>query len=142
MRITIIAVVLLGLVSTAFAGEDLSKYAVWITGEVYADKGVLLFRADKAVDGNSAGNVVLLGATKDTVKVLLPLYTLAAEKHATLRLKGVLFPVPGKPAAGAPSVEFITYKLHSPDDPDDLAADKKIIIHDGDSVQVVPSPSK
>ena len=124
--------------------NDLSRYEVWIDGDVFVTNDTLMFRASKAVQGNTTGNVVLLGASKDAVKVLLPFYARAAEKHMKLRLYGVLLPASGKPVKGTPSVEFITWKVHLPGDPDELAADKKIIIHKDDTVEGMPVhvPSK
>ena len=109
---------------------DDASYETWITGEVLIEKDQLRFRADKPVLGNAAGNVVLLGATKDAVKILAPMYVRAAQKHLKLRLYGILQGLSEPPAKGAPSVEFITWKVHRPDDPDELPADQKIILHE------------
>ena len=49
--------------------------------------GVLLFRADKPVQGNTGDNVVLLGTAKELTKTMLPMYLRAAEKHVRLRLR-------------------------------------------------------
>ena len=88
-------IILLAAAVSAFAADELKKYEVWITGDVLLDKkDRLLFRADKAVQGNSTGNLVLLGATKQTINVLGPMYMKAAEKHMKLRLYGLLVPDP------------------------------------------------
>jgi len=70
----------------AKTAPDTTRYEVWITGEVFNRGDLMLFRADKPVQGNSEGNVILLGSTTQTAKVLLPAYMKAAEKHMTLRL--------------------------------------------------------
>ena len=118
-------------VSTA----DLSSYEVWITGEVFTQEDKLLFRTDKPVQGNATDNVVLLGVTREAAGVLPSIYARAAEKHAKLRLYGVLMPVDGNAAKGSPSVQFITWKVHSPDDPDELPENQKMPIHEGDKVK-------
>jgi len=110
-------------------GED--RPEVWITGDIFTKGGVLFFRADKRVLGNPMGRVVLLGANKATMKVLLPMYLTAAEKHVKLRLCGVLIPFEGTMPGykgELPSVQFITWKLHAPSDPDDLPPDQRIPI--------------
>ena len=137
--VAVILLFLAGLAGSAQGADDLSKHETWITGQVLNEKGTLLFRADKPVRGNTAGKVVLLGASKATVKVLLPVYAQAAEKHVRLRLYGVLLPAPGPPAKGMPGVEFITWKVHVPSDPDELPTDQKIILHEGDEVEGVPA---
>ena len=118
--------------------DDPAAYAVWITGEVIVEDGALLFRADRPVQGNPMGAVVVLGATRDTVKVLLPMYAAAAEKHVSLRLFGVLQPFSGTIASHPgplPAVQFITWKLHAPTDPDELPADQKITVHPEDTIE-------
>jgi hypothetical protein len=138
LRFLIFLIALLFCVSLSSADDDLAKYAVWITGDVYLEGKVVLFRADKAVQGNSTGNVVLLGATKQTINVLGPLYVKAAQQHMKLRLYGVLVPTSDATSAKAsttPSVQFITWKLHLPSDPDALPDDAKITIKPGDSLE-------
>ena len=140
----LLAVLSFGCLVQARGADDLSRYEVWINGDVFIKNDTLMFRADKAVQGNTTSNVVLLGATKDAAKVLLPFYVQAAEKHLKLRLYGVLLPAGGKPAKGTPSVQFITWKTHLPGDPDELPANQKIIIHKDDTVEGihVQVPSK
>ncbi len=46
---------------------NFSKYSLWITGDVFTKNGILLFRTDKPVQGNSTGDVVLVGPTKEAV---------------------------------------------------------------------------
>ena len=112
--------------------EETAKYETWITGEVFSDGNNLLFRADRPIEGNTTQNVVLLGAQRGLENVLLPIYFKAAEKRATLRLYGVLMPnevlMPQswKPKPGAPSVSFITWKFHSPTDPDELPKSERL----------------
>jgi hypothetical protein len=118
--------------------EETAKYETWITGEVFSDGNNLLFRADRPVEGNTMGNVVLLGAQRGLEKVLLPIYFKAAEKRATLRLYGVLMPNEAlmpqswKPKPGTPSVSFITWKFHSPADPDELPDSERVEFREDD----------
>src|SRR5205823_1681745 len=72
--------------------EETAKYETWITGEVFSESDLLLFRADRPIPGNTTQNVVLLGAQLGLEKVLIPMYFKAVEKRATLRLYGVLVP--------------------------------------------------
>lgn len=119
---------------SACAADDLSKYEVWITGDPIMQNGMLMFRADKSVKNNTTGNLVLLGATKQTINFLGPAYMKAAEKHMKVRLYGVLVPVPDAKGPKSPSVQFITWKLHLPSDPDDLPPQDKIMIGPKDKV--------
>lgn len=125
---------LLGCCSVFAADNDMKKYETWITGDVSTTNGLLLFRADKEVQGNTKGNLVMLGVTKQAGGVLMPVYMAAAEKHIKVRLYGVLMPTDPPLGPDYPSVMFITWKLHAADEPDDLPADQKIIIHDGDTL--------
>ena len=112
--------------------EETVKYETWITGEVFTEKEGFLFRADKPIDGNTTGNVVTLGVRRGLENVLLPMYMKAAEMKATLRLYGVLMPTDAllpsfKPATPeTPSVTFVTWKLHSPTDPDELPESERV----------------
>ena len=119
------------------AADELKKYEVWITGDVFEENGQLMFRCDKAVGGNTAGNVVYLGATRQTMNVLLPMYMKAAEQHKKLRLYGLLVPVEEKSRKSkkAPSIQFITWKVPLPNEPDELPADQKMIIGPNDHVK-------
>ena len=128
MRCFLVVLLLVARSIAVFAADDPAKYAIWITGDPIMQDGQLMFRADKTVQGNTGGNVVLLGATKQTVNFLGPAYMKAAEKHMRLRLYGVLVPIPGAKDPKTPSVEFITWKLHLPSDPDELPDGSKIII--------------
>jgi hypothetical protein len=102
----------------------------------FEQKHQLMFRCDKPVGGNTAGNVVYLGATRQTMNVLLPMYMKAAEQHKRLRLYGLLVPIDDKTrrSNNAPSVQFITWKAHLPNEPDELRADQKIHIGPNDKV--------
>jgi hypothetical protein len=122
---------------------------VWITGQVFtsdATNSQLLFRADKPIKDNPAGNVVLLGTTRACANVFIPAYVRAAENHVTLRLFGTLqliAPPPNSPT-NAPNVQFITWKLHSPCDPDKLPESEKILINSNSSVKgdwIVTNPA-
>jgi hypothetical protein len=109
-----------------------APYEHWITGEIFSRDGILLFRTDKDVQGDSEKNVVVLGCTRAGMYTLLPLYAKAAEKHLRARLYGVLQArpetMPGH-AGVVPNVEFITWKLHAPTDPDVLPSDQRLIIN-------------
>jgi hypothetical protein len=128
--------VLLAAIGQARATDELTKYEVWITGDVFEQNHQLMFRCDKAVGGNTAGNVVYLDATRQAMNVLLPMYMKAAEQHKRLRLYGLLVPVDEKTRKSkkAPSVQFITWKAHLPNEPDELPADQKIQIGPKDRV--------
>lgn len=132
----VFALMLLFSISCAPAADELKKYELWITGDVFEQNHQLMFRCDKSVGGNAAGDVVYLGATRQTANVLLPMYMKAAEQHKRLRLYGVLTPVDEKirKAKGDPSVQFITWKVHLPNEPDELPADQKIPIGPNDKV--------
>lgn len=95
---------------------------VWLSGDVFIENNVLLFRAEKPIEGNTTGDVVLLGTTKAAADLLLPAYEQAAEKGVRLRLYGVLMPRRGEPPdwnGPLPSLQFVTWKVHLPDEPDD-----------------------
>jgi len=114
-----------------------SQYETWITGEVFTQDNLLLFRTDKPVQGDNLGNIVQLGVSRQAAKVLLPMYMKAAENHSKVRLYGIL--LPNSPtsienAASVPNVQFMTWKIHAPSDPDELPDDQRIIIHPQDSV--------
>ena len=70
----------------------------------------------------------MLGTTKAAVG-LLPIYTHAAETHKKFRLFGALLPysdtIKSHPGP-LPTVQFITWKMHLPGDPDVLPPGQKI----------------
>ena len=137
MRLSFFSLFIFAGVLLSQAEDDITKYAVWITGEVFTENDYLLFRADKPVRDNTGGSVVLLGATKATANVLLPCYVKAAERHMTLRLYGVLMPdsdASSDTTKRLPNVQFITWKMHLPSDPDDLPDKDKVIIGPDQSV--------
>lgn len=116
--------------------DDLKKYEHWITGEVFNQNHQLMFRCDKPVKDNPAGDVVYLGSTPQVMNVILPLLSKAAEQHSKLRLYGVLLPIREeyRKTPNAPNAEFRVWKLHSPDDADDLPPSQKLIIGPNDRV--------
>jgi hypothetical protein len=131
----LLPIILLSAAVSTFTADELKKYEVWITGDVLiGKKQQLLFRANKAVQGNNTGNLVLLGSTRQTMNVLLPMYMKAAEKHMKLRLYGLLVPDPSVKDPKMPSVQFITWKVHMPSDPDDLPIQDKILFGPDDKV--------
>jgi len=114
--------------------DELKKYEVWITGDVFIENGQLMFHADKPIQGNTTGMVVRLGSTKEEANFLLPLYSKSADKNMKLRLYGLLVSDPNTKDPKSPSVSFITWKAHLPTDPDDLPNNRKIIIGPEDKV--------
>ena len=132
MRLLRLAIILWVFAVCGSVGEDISKYAQWITGDLFIEDSFLLFRADKPVKGNVAGSVVLIGTTKDLANGLGPLLVRAAERNLKLRVYGVLMRAAPHPeyGKGLPSVQFIVWKLHSPDDPDDIPP--------GEAIQIDP----
>src|SRR5438270_521626 len=101
--------------------DELKKYEVWITGDVFIENRHLMFRLDKPIQGNTTGMVVRMGSTKEEANFLLPLY-------------GLLVSDPNTKDPKSPSVSFITWKAHLPTDPDDLPNNRKIIIGPEDKV--------
>jgi hypothetical protein len=111
------------------AANELEKYAVWVTGDVINDKKEgLMFRTDKPVQGNTTGNLVYLAVTEDLAKVFAPMCYRAAEKNMKLRLYGAFLPHSGPKDSKRPSVNFLIWKIHIPEDPDELPQDGKIIV--------------
>ena len=51
--------------------DELKKYEVWITGDVFIENRQLMFRVDKPIQGNTTGMVVRLGSTKEEANFLL-----------------------------------------------------------------------
>jgi hypothetical protein len=109
---------------------------VWMTGEPFISDGVILFRAEKPVKGNSKGNVVLVGVAKPYANSTAILMR-AAERHVKMRLYGNLVPYTGAlpiPRDKLPSIQFVVWKFHAPSDPDELPKGTKILIHPEDSI--------
>jgi hypothetical protein len=124
------------------AADPWAPYEHWITGDIYSENGVLLFRTDKAVAGDSEGNVVVLGAAKSTAQVLVPLLERCVESHSKIRLFGALLPFTGSfksHPAPLPNVQFIVWKLHDPSDSDVLPRSDKILI-DGTNTTIDGKP--
>src|SRR5436305_14918279 len=82
-RLAIIA--LITVVAGMCAANELETYAVWVTGHVINDaKEGLMFRADKAIQGNTTDNLVYLAVTEDLAKTFAPMcYQGCREAHAT-----------------------------------------------------------
>jgi len=126
-RLAIIA--LITVVAGMCAANELETYAVWVTGHVINDaKEGLMFRADKAIQGNTTDNLVYLAVTEDLAKTFAPMCYQAAEKHTQLRLYGAFLPHSGAKDPKHPSVNFLIWKIHLPSDPDELSPDQKIIV--------------
>ena len=117
--------------------EDMEKYAQWITGDMLLWNGILVFRADKPVEGNRTKEVVFVGPTRDGVNTTGPLLMRAAERKLKVRLYGVLQKIstsfPGHHKK-LPSVQFIVWKQHMPTDSDDLPPGEKIIYGPNDKI--------
>ena len=125
-----IALALLGGYHTTNAAEKPAPPELWITGDVYSENDVLLFKADKPVKGNSKGAVVLLGAPKGSAESVMPILLKLGEKRIKARLYGYLQPAkggfPGKNPANLPNIAFIVWKIHMPDEPDELPPNQRI----------------
>ena len=104
---------------------------LWITGDIFTKNEILLFRADRPVQGNPTGAVVMLGTSKDLAQSMFPVLMKAAERKMRVRLYGVLQPCnavpPGHEKESLPKVQFIVWKIHLPSDPDVLPAGTAII---------------
>lgn len=137
MRYLLIIIAIVALTQRGQGSESVET-GLWITGDPFIEDGVLFFRTDKPVQNNRAGNVVLLGAPKTNLNMFQILMR-AAEKRLKVRLFGELSTfagkVPGKHNP-VPDVQFITWKIHMPDDPDELQQGKKIIVNPEDKLQV------
>lgn len=136
MRTLISITAFLMLANGAFAQNASNFY--WITGDPYIDDHLLLFRADKAVEGNNRGNVLFLAPPKANSNALNVLVE-AAKKHARLRIYGELrretISVPGYQKE-VPNVSFLVSKIHDPSDPDDLPDDQKTEMKPDDDVSI------
>lgn len=141
MRYLLILMAMVTLAAKARTGES-AETGLWITGDPFIEDSTLFFRTDKPVENNPAGNVVLLGAPKDHLEIL-PVLMQVAEKHLKVRLFGELWPFSGK-APGKhdppPNVQFIVWKIHMPEDPDELPKDQKIPIPADYATNVVVLP--
>jgi hypothetical protein len=137
MRTLIITVLLIAATSFGSTDDDITKYAQWITGDMLLKDGVLAFRADKPIQGNRTGDVVLVGPNRDGVNTMGPLLMRAAERRLKVRLYGVLqktsTSLPGHHGK-LPSVQFIVWKIHLPTDPDDLPPGEKLIFGPKDKI--------
>ena len=108
--------------------DEWAPYEHWINGYIFIEDGVLFFHADKPVRGNSMKDVVLLGVSKEAT-ALLPIYIHAASVHKNFRLFGALLPNATKfpsHSGPLPNVQFITWKMHTPGDPDVSPPDQRI----------------
>ncbi len=129
--------------TTSANADQWAPYEHWITGNVYEEQGVLLFRTDKPVVGDSMKNVVVLGATHDGFAVMIPLLERVAERKIRVRLFGALLPNSSSFAshpAPLPNVEFIVWKMHMPDDPDVMPADQRIHLENSGSATMGGKP--
>jgi len=128
---------------SSVSADEWAPYEHWITGDVYEEKGVLLFRTDRPVAGDSMKNIVVLGGTRDGVAVMIPLLERAADRKIKVRLFGALLPNASSFAshpAPLPNVEFIVWKMHMPDDPDVIPADQRIHVTNSGSATMGGKP--
>ena len=87
MRRLIIAIIVVSVALHTSSGAA-TPSALWITGDLFIKDDLLLFRADKPVEGNTTGDVVLIGSTKDATSSMGPLLMRAAERKLKLRFYG------------------------------------------------------
>jgi hypothetical protein len=121
--------ILLYYTSLIFGAETPDFKPVWITGDVLiTDTQQLVFRTDKPVKDNPAGNIVLLGVTKNGINWMLPALSKIADMHLKVRLYGVLqnVDVPTGSPPSFPNVQFIIWKMHLPSEADELPVSKKL----------------
>ena len=124
------------LIQSIYAAEE-GDTGLWITGNPFIENDVLLFKTDKPVQDNPAGDVVLLGTTKPNEE-MLQILCRVAQKHLTVRLYGELQKFEGKVPKTLnpmPNVQFLAWKIHMPTDPDELPPDQKIIVKPGDKLK-------
>jgi len=124
-----------GTAGVVYGKKELMQHGVWVTGDVNYDKNEgLMFRADKAVQGNATGNLVYLAIPEDLAKSFGPMCYRAAERHIKLRLCGAFLPHSGQKDSNQPSVNFVIWKIHMPEDPDELLPDQKTYFGAGDAI--------
>jgi len=118
-----------------YSPTQLMQHGLWVTGDVVNDaKQGLLFRADKPVEGNITGTLVFLAIPEDLAKTFGPMCYRAAERHMKLRLHGTFLPHSGPKEPNQPSVNFVVWGLHGPDEPDELPPDKKTYFGPHDAI--------
>ena len=106
--------------------SKLMPHGLWVTGDVINDpKQGLLFRADKPVEANTTGSLVYLAIPEDLAKTFAPMCYRAAERHMKLRLHGTFLPHSAPKDPNRPSVNFVIWGIHMPEEPDELPPDKK-----------------
>jgi hypothetical protein len=115
--------------------SELMRHGLWVTGDVINDSQQgLLFRADKPVEGNTMGSLVYLAVPEDLAKTFAPMCYRAAERHMKLRLHGTFLPHSGTKDSKHPSVNFVVWGIHMPDEPDELPQDKKTYFGPHDAI--------
>ena len=115
--------------------SELMQHGFWVTGDVINDpKQGLLFRADKPVEGNTTGSLVYLAVPEDLAKTFAPMCYRAAERHMKLRLHGAFLPHSAPKDPNHPSVNFVIWGIHMPEEPDELPPDKKTYLGAGDAI--------
>ena len=115
-----------GHAGVAYPPSELMQHGLWVTGDVVNDpQQGLLFRADKPVEGNTKESVVYLAIPEDLAKSFGPVCYRAAERDMKLRLHGAFLPHSGPKDLNRPSVNFVIWGIHMPDEPDELPPDKK-----------------
>jgi len=110
-------------VGLALTACSLTAHAVetWLTGTLFVGNGVLLFRTDAPIEGNTGGPVVKLGTSRNATN-LLPVLQAAAEKRMILRLYGDIAKdntvPPGYSGEPLPNISFVIWKMHMPNEKD------------------------
>ncbi|HYR23290.1 MAG TPA: hypothetical protein VEP30_10265 [Chthoniobacterales bacterium] len=123
-----------GVAGVVYSKNQLMEHGVWVTGDVIYDKNDgLMFRADKAVQGNPTANLVYLAMPEDLAKSFGPMCYRAAEKRLKLRLCGAFLPH-SSPTDSKPSVNFVIWKIHLPSDPDELPPNQKRTFGEHDAI--------
>jgi hypothetical protein len=118
-----------------YGRSELVQHGLWVTGDVINDpKQGLLFRADKPVEANTMGSLVYLAVPEDLAETFAPMCYRAAERHMKLRLHGAFLPHSGPKDPNHPSVNFVIWGIHGPDEPDELPPDKKTYLGPHDAI--------
>lgn len=118
-----------------YGRTELMQHGLWVTGDVVKDsRQGLLFRADKPVESNTTAGLVYLAIPEDLAKTFGPICYRAAERQTKLRLHGTFLPHSGPRDPNHPSVDFVIWGIHGPDDPDELPPDKKTYFGPNDAI--------
>ena len=124
-----------GELGVIYGRSQLMQHGLWVTGDVINDpQQGLLFRADKPVEANTTGSLVYLAVPEDLANTFAPMCYRAAERHMKLRLHGTFLPHSGPKDPNHPSVNFVIWGIHGPEEPDELPPDKKTYFGPHDAI--------